>query len=68
MNEAVLEVRKVKDTLIFHQTKRGAWFVVLPNETFAIDVPALSSLLNYCIRHKFLSKKVLEGILSELQE
>jgi len=62
----VLEVKKIKSTLIFHQTVRGGWFVILPEqETFAIDVESLAGILKFCIRKGLLSKKVLEGILSE---
>ncbi len=68
MNEELLTVMKAKDTLIFHQSRPGGWFVILPDQTFAIDVVALSGILKYCIRNGFLSKKVLEGILSKLQE
>ena len=65
----VLQIRKIKNTLIFHQTKRGGWFVILPEqETFAIDIESLSGILKYSIQAGLLSKKVLEGILSELQE
>jgi len=65
----VLEVKKIRNTLIFHQTIKGGWFVILPQqETFAIDVESLAGILKFCIRNGLLSRKVLEGILSEVTD
>lgn len=66
MDESQLTVKKVGGILVFEQ-RDSDWFFLGKN-TLAISVYQLTALLKFLIKHGYLSKKVLEGILSELSE
>lgn len=67
--ESKLEVTKLpgKHTLILRQKGRPGFFVSSFN-VIVIEIPMLSFLIKFLVQNGFLSKKVLEGILSEIEE
>jgi hypothetical protein len=54
-------------TLIIRQVGARNIFVSSDN-VIVIEIPALSFLLSFLVKNKYISKKILEGILSELSE
>ncbi|KKM93417.1 hypothetical protein LCGC14_1208490 [marine sediment metagenome] len=64
-----LEISKIKNlnTIVIKQAKGGRFFISTPN-SFIISIPNFATLIRFLILNKFMSRKVLEGILSEITE
>jgi hypothetical protein len=56
-----------RDTLIIKQLGSPEFFVSSHN-VIVIEIPTLSFLIKFLIMNNFISKKVIEGILSEITE
>ncbi len=56
-----------RNTLIFKQYGNPEFFIAKFN-VFVIEIPTLSFLIKFLVQNGFVSKKVLEGILSEIEE
>jgi len=46
----------------------GQHYFISTKDSFIISIPSLAALVKFLIIKGFMSKKVLEGILSELEE
>lgn len=64
-----LEVTKLpkRETLIIRQVGKPAFFVSSYN-VIALEVSSLTAIIKFLIQNGFMSKKALEGILSELED
>lgn len=49
-------------------TASGTHYFISTKDSIIISIPSLSALVKFLIVNGFMSKKVLEGILSELEE
>lgn len=65
---AELEIYKIPNlNLLVIRNISGRLFT-LSDDSIMVSVPNLAALLLYLVRSKMISKKVLEGILSEIEE
>lgn len=62
-----IKVTKIINSVVIRQEEGVGFFLAAPN-TFAISVPNLAFLLKFLVQNGYISKKVLEGILAEIEE
>lgn len=69
MESSTLTVTKLPSTslLILKQTG-GKDFFVSSDDVIVIDIASLSFILKFLVQNNYLSKRVLEGILSEITD
>lgn len=56
-----------RNTLILRQVG-GRGFFVSTDNVIVIEIPTLAFIIKFLVQNGFLSKKVLEGILSEVTD
>jgi len=67
MSDNLLTVKRIKNTLVLQQEQENGWFVT-SDKVIVVDIDTLASIIKFLVKKDYLSKKVLEGILSELKE
>lgn len=64
MSDTKVAVKKLDNHLIITQSDKGKFFIS-GEDTIIISITNLSALLKFLLYKKFLSPKVLEGVLNE---
>ena len=60
--------RKVADEILIQQDEYNEYIHIYSGKLFSFEVKNLSAMLSFLVKRGFISKKVLEGILAEVEE
>jgi hypothetical protein len=63
-----LIARKVDDEILIQQDASNECIHMYSRKLFSFKIKDLASMLSFLVKKGFISKKVLEGILAEVEE
>lgn len=63
-----LIARKIEDEILIQQDSTNECIHMYSRKLFSFKIKDLASMLAFLVKKGFISKKVLEGILTEVEE